>query len=285
MQRYKKSSKTANLLFYCMMLIFLFTTNHIVYSQSGITKYAGARALSTGGVSVSFMDENAIFSNQAGLAFAENISFSAFGQRRYLLADGMNDVLFGAILPFNDIGTFGLAIEHFGFEAYNEQKFGLAYGRKLSKRLSIGAQFNYLATRIRGYGTSHVFTFELGLQALVSKQLSLAFHVINPTLSSHNNGDRLPSLFRFGARYKPFEDATILVELNKNLTDPFNVRFGFEYQLHEKVYARTGFSVYPTEFSLGLGIHFKSLRIDFGSAYDIYLGFSPGLSVSYLLIK
>ena len=255
------------------------------FGQSGVTKFAGARSLSLGGLSVTFDDENAIFANQSGLAFAENISFTAFGQRRFLLADGMNDVLFGVILPFEDVGTFGLAVEHFGFASYNEQKFGLAYGRKLSKRLSIGAQFNYLATRIQGYGTSHVFSFELGLQAIVSKQLTLAFHVNNPTLSAHTNGDRLPSLFRFGASYQPFEDALIIVELNKSLTDPFNVRVGFEYRLHEKVYARTGFSVYPTELSLGLGIHFKSLRIDFGSAYDIYLGFSPGLTVSYIIKK
>ena len=46
--------------------------------------------------------------------------------------------------------------------------------------------------------------------------------------------------FRFGA-FTNLEKALVMVELNKSLTDPFNVRVGFEYQLHEKVYARTVF--------------------------------------------
>ena len=93
MQRYKKSGKLHLMFLWSLIAFILSSYNNDVHAQSGLTKYAGARSVSLGGLSVTFNDENAIFANQAGLAFAENISFTAFGQRRYLLADGMNNFI------------------------------------------------------------------------------------------------------------------------------------------------------------------------------------------------
>ena len=45
-----------------------------------------------------------------------------------------------------------MSLNYFGSGNYNEQKIGLAYAKKLAKRLALGAQVDYLRTSIAGYG-------------------------------------------------------------------------------------------------------------------------------------
>lgn len=255
----------------------------MISAQNGLPQNAGARGAAMANASLTFTDINSIFTNQAGLGYLEHLSFTAYGERRFLPADGLNSFLFGAAYPHKTIGTVGLSVHYFGYDKYNEQKIGLAYARKLFKRMSIGAQFNYIGTRIGEYGAAHSFTFELGILAKVTKHFSLAAHVFSPARIQLPNGDVLPSMFKLGVAYKPSDKVQLTGQIEKDLENPFNGRFGIEYHPISILYLRAGVSTTPVMASFGVGLNMRGLKIDIATNYHTVLGFTPSLSISYVV--
>jgi hypothetical protein len=265
------------------ILLFLITSISLELSaQNGTPQNAGARGAAMGNASVTFTDINSAFSNQAGLAFLEELNFTAYGEKRFL-AEGLNSFLFAAAYPIDKVGTIGLTVNYFGFNAYNEQKIGLSYARKLAKNFSLGAQFDYLATRIPDYGTASSFTFELGMLAKLSKQVTLAAHTYNPINSKVAGLDRLPNLVKIGVGYSPSDKVTLTGELEKDIYNfPLVGKIGVEYRPMKALAIRAGFAAnQPTIASFGLGLYLQGLRIDVASSYHQILGLTPSVSISY----
>ena len=197
------------------LLLFLIYAHTLLFAQNGTPIIAGARGAAMGNASVGFMDINSIFSNQAGLAYLSKPSTVLVGQRRFLNAD-INSYALGAAYPTNS-GTFGLNIQYYGFEEFKEQKIGLAYARKLFDKFAIGAQIDYLTTRIAEYGSNASFTFELGVHSQIMKNFFLAAHVYSPIQVDINETDKLPNIFKLGASYLVSKKLNIHVEAEKDI--------------------------------------------------------------------
>jgi len=271
-------------LFTLLLTIYCLGYTSISMAQNGIPLQAGARGAALGGVGLNFEDINSSFTNQAGLAFIESLSFTAYGERRFL-AEGLNSYLFAAALPLDNVGTIGLNFNSFGFASYQEQKIGLAYARKLAKNFSLGVQFDYLSTRIPNYGTAHNVTFEIGILAKLSEQVSIAAHTYNPIHVKLQPLERLPSLFNLGLTYTPSKKVSLLVELEKEIDDQALVgKFGIEYRPMDILSLRAGVSAnQPAQVTFGLGLHLDNFTIDLASQYHQILGITPAISLSYQL--
>ncbi len=266
-----------------LLCCFLLVTLN-AFAQNGLPPTAGARSAALGGSGLNFTDINSLFSNQAGLANLEGLSFTLVGENRFLLSE-IKSLSAGAAIP-SKLGTFGLSLNYYGFELYNEQRIGIAYARKLMNRLSIGAQFIYLNTNIPDYGNQANFTFELGLQAKLSKSLSLGVYTFNPGRVKLIEEERLPTLLSLGLQYQPSEKLFLLAEVEKNLDYTVRTRFGAEYQLIEQLWLRLGVATQPVEYTFGLGYSLKnSFRIDVSARYHQVLGFSPGIGITYTKAK
>lgn len=261
------------------ILVLLLTLSSV--AQNGIPQNAGGRGAGIANADLALTDINTIFVNQAGLGFLENLSFTAYGESRFLGATGINSFLVGVAYPNEKIGTFGLSMNYFGYGAYNEQKIGLAYARKLTKRFAIGAQFDYIGTRIAEYGSAHSFTFELGIIAKVTKHFHLGAHVFSPVRVQLPNGENLPSVFKLGGVYIPSSKVRISAQIEKDLEQAFVGRFGIEYHPMHALYLRAGVSTSPSLASFGLGLNLKGLKIDVATSYHLTLGFTPSLGVTY----
>ncbi len=253
-------------------------------AQNGSPSTGGARGIAMGNASATFTDINAAFSNQSGLAFLTEANFSAYTEQRFLTG-AVNSFNVAAANPFKNIGTFGLNINYFGFQEYNEQKIGLAYARQLSANFAIGAQFDYLSTRIPSYGQANSFTAELGFLYKMSKTVHLGAHAYNFVRAGLPNGDKLPSIYKIGLAYLPSDKVQINSELEKNINNPLNFKLGIEYRPSSQFIVRTGFNTAPFRMSGGLGLQHQGLTIDAGVNYHQILGFSPALSLSYALRK
>lgn len=253
-------------------------------AQLGAPSAAGARGVGLAGASVAFDDVNSAFSNQAGTAFVENMSFSAFGEQRFLVP-GLNTFGFVALYPVKKIGTLGLTFNYFGMSAYNEQKIGLIYARQLSKSFSLGVKFDYIATRIPDYGVAHNFTGEVGFLYKVSKQFSLGAHVYNPFFVKLPSGDDLATVLRAGLLYSPSPQVSLAAEVEKDLLYPISGKLGIEYRPIAAVAFRAGFSSAPFKASFGVGLRWSDFLIDFASSYHETLGFSPAVSFGYVAKK
>ena len=253
-------------------------------AQFGATHGTGVRSNGLANASVAFTDLNSIFNNQAGLANLKETGFLLAAEQRFLLAD-LSSFGAGFAQPTRS-GTFGLSVHYFGFESYNESKIGLAYGRKLMEKLSVGVQFDVLNTRISEYGSKTLFTFEVGLQAELIENLLVGIHIYNPVRLEIIEDEFLPSVFRAGATYTASKKLMLHTELEKDFDFPFVFKAGIEYALAKELWLRLGVQTNPTALSFGLGYQFqKGLRIDFATNYHQDLGFTPSLGVGFELNK
>ena len=270
---------------YLLLFCFGVLMNINLIAQNGLTNNAGARGLAMSNASLIFQDINSIFSNQAGLVHLANPSAVLFTEQRFALTE-IRSIAAGFAYPTKSSGVFGLNINYYGFEAYNEQKAGFAYARKLTDKLSLGAQINYINFRIPEYGNKGFLSFEIGMQARILKDVLLAAHISNPIGQEVVEDDNLPTVFKLGAAYCPSKKVILSLEAEKDIDFDTRIKGGIEYKLIEAFALRAGFASNPASFSFGAGYDIKGkFKIDVGAAYHQVLGFSPGLGVQWVISK
>lgn len=251
-----------------------------LFCQNGNSIALGGRSNGIANASVAFHDINSILNNQAGLAELKQTGFILASEQRFLLSE-LSSIGGGFALPTKS-GTFGISVNYFGFESYNESKIGLAYGRKLMENLSLGVQFDVLNTRIEENGSKLLYTFEIGLQSELIENLLIGIHIFNPVRLEIIEDEFLPSVFRAGGTYKASKKVLLHAELEKDFDFPFIFKSGIEYALVENFWLRTGVQTNPTAVSFGIGYKIKNgFHFDLASNYHQVLGFTPGLSVGY----
>jgi hypothetical protein len=223
------------------------------------------------------VDVFSITNNQASLAQLKNNSVGLFGERKFLLSELNNYVAVLGIKTHS--GNFGLTTSYSGFNDYNETKIGLAYARSLGSKIDIGAQFNYNGIKINGYGNASAINFELGAILHVTDKLNTGFHVANPVGGKFGKEqqEKLSSIYSFGMGYDASEKFFIQAEIEKEETQPINVNAGLQYKLISQLLVRAGISSATSTSWIGVGLGFKSFRIDVTSSYQPQLGLTPGL--------
>ena len=75
----------------------------------------------------------------------------------------------------------------------------------------------------------------------------------------------------------------VVAEVEKDLINPLSFKGGVEYLLGEVLYLRAGISTAPVQTTFGIGLKFNTLNLDIASAYHQLLGFTPGISLKYVL--
>ena len=250
-------------------------------AQLSVPYFPGTRAQSMGGTGITATGTRALFLNPAGLARTKAKTFELGVWQPFGLAE-LNHLNAAAALPLKS-GTFGLSINYFGFDLYNEQRIGLAYGRRLAERFYLGAQLNYLALNIPEYGNRGLVSFEIGLQSDISPTVHLAAVVRNPVRQELVEAIQLPSVLAVGVDYEPSSKTQLLLEVEKAIDRPLRLRAGAEYRFVDALQLRIGLRTAPAEPTFGLGIRPGTrLRIDLAGAVHPTLGWSTGLSVGYV---
>jgi len=243
----------------------------------------GARSAGLANSSVTLSDVWSVHQNQAGLGFMRDAAAGVYYESRFMMPElGLS--AFSLVVPIK-VGAFGLSVRNFGFKSYNESKIGLAYGRAFGENLSIGIQLDYQNVRFADayYGQRSIFTAEIGAIYKLSKAVTIAAHLYNPTQSklTDYNGDRLPSVMRFGLRYQFSKRVFLASEAEKDLYNPVRLRAGIEYQAIDILYLRAGVSGSPLNTCFGFGLKLKKLMIDFAGTFHQVLGFTPQFSLNY----
>ena len=221
--------------------------------------------------------------NQAGLAQIDRLTIGGGFQNRFLIKElsTSSGVL---ILPVLS-SVFAFSVYQFGKTTFRQEKFALAFARSLNSRLHIGIQFNYylffLVEENQSIGN---YGIEVGIQYQLTDQLLLGFHVLNPykiSLQTISGEYPYPSRFNIGASFHLSESFVFIIELQKDLLYPLNIKSGLEYIILDKLFIRTGISGKPYELSAGMGFAMKKLKIDLAVSYNQYLGDTPSLSFQY----
>jgi hypothetical protein len=220
--------------------------------------------------------------NQAGLAFIKTFQAGAFYESRFLVS-GLGMKAVAAALPTKQ-GVFGLDISSFGYNLYSENKAGIAYSKAFGTKFAASVQLDYFNTHIaENYGSASSICGEIGLIAVPVKNLTIGFHIFNPTKSklSGNLAERLPTIMRLGTCYSFSDRVFVSLEAEKDVDYKPVLRGGIEYRPIDNFYLRAGAANQPGLVAFGCGIIMKKLRLDIASTFHSVLGFSPSVGLQY----
>jgi len=241
-----------------------------------------AAIASIGGNRVALQDEQALFGNQAGLAWIEDKSIHLGAQSIFLLEDA-RFLNAGFALPTSS-GTFGLSLSSLHFASLDHQRIGLGYGRKLAENLSIGGQVNTWIYQIDEYGSTTTLSFELGAQYEILKGLIAGFHVESPVQVALSEEEDLPTILTAGFAYTPSNKLGLFAQAQKGLDTELTMAFGIDYALAQAMRLRLGLDTQAETFTFGISYQIKELlRLDLASSYHSVLGFSPNFGATIRL--
>ena len=240
----------------------------------------GAKVLALGNTGTTQQDVNGLFYNQAGIAFANTIELSIATERRFS-QEALSTYTAGAVIPTKS-GSFGLTLNYFGFDLFNQQQVGIAYARKFAKNLSIGAQIDVHNYSIPQYGSRALVSFQAGVQYQLTSDFMVGAHIINPVRQEITELEPLPSQFKLGLAYTAAEKVDLYAELEQDLDHPLRFKSGIDYNIAKVLFIRLGIATNPTLFTFGLGIELDAgLKIDAAASYHQALGLSPGIGVRF----
>jgi hypothetical protein len=225
----------------------------------------------------------AAYGNQAGLANWEGFGLQLNYKQLYQITDLYH--VSGSILYGGNQGGFAMQIQNIGTTGFDQQKFGLAYGRRILKNLSLGVAFDMINIQIDHYGTRQLFTAEIGALSEINQYITIGFHIFSPGKVEIIEEEQISTQMRFGLKYSPSDVVSLLTEVEKFIdTDP-NLKFGIEYKPIDLFILRMGTNTAYGNFNFGFGLIRKQFSIDAGFEYHQLLGLSSSVGINYLGIN
>lgn len=269
-------------LYSALVLMFLIGTK----TQAQVVNdylHVGAGSAGMGNIGTTYTDTRAAWGNQGGLAMVEKSGVEVYGSKLYWGTSLMKAGLAG-VYKTEKLGCFSVVVNHFGSQDYQQQRFGVGYGKLLAKGFSMGIQLNYFMFRFSDlvYPSGSALGFEGGFLGQVSKKVTLGAHVFNPIRTRIGTNDFLPGGLKLGVLYKPNDKLNLHSDVVKEFNRPLCVRLGLEYLATKKVLLRTGLVSEPLLMTLGLGLKLNNLYINLASGYQLDLGAQSSVGLGYV---
>jgi hypothetical protein len=223
-------------------------------------------------------DAFAFLNNQAALTNITKTQIGVFAENRFGLKELALYNIVGAFAT--NLGNIGVQVQRGGGTNFNENKLGLAYGRKLSDKIAVGAQFNYYGYNVPGVQKSNTVFFELGILAHASEKLHVGFQVQNPVGGNlKNTTEKVASLYSIGIGYDASNEFFIGANLSKEENTDLQANIGFNYNFYKKFFAKAGVLTNQGFLYAGAGVAFNGVRFDISASHHPQLGFSPAISI------
>jgi len=233
-----------------------------------------------GAYSKNFTDVFSFASNPAALGWIRSMGFGVYAERKFLL-EALKFYTMAAAIPLSN-GGIGINAKYCTAGAYKESQFGLAYGKSLGT-VAIGAQFNYSAIQITGYGKEAVFYFDIGTIWQLSEKLFTGLGISNPTGARFggNGEEKLAFSYSFGLGYEVSKAVFINTEIIKEEDRSPTILISLYYSLDDKFFLRAGIVTTTTSPWLAAGLAWKKMRVDITCSHNPQLGISPGISLIF----
>ncbi len=264
-----------------LILILCFRINQ----AQNIFNPIGADAWGIAGSSVSTQNIFSTFNNPSAISSLKKVSVGIYSEQRFAETK-LNSSSIAIVVPSKFINV-GFSINHFGYELFNQQKFGLSLGKKLTRQFSLGVTFSYFEINISEQPHNGNLLGEFGLHYQPFLKWHLGMFIFNPTQSKYSliSYDRIPTYARFGASYDVSDKVQIISETEQTLNQNIVLRGGIKYQIHEIFSLSIGAANNPVYITFGTGIKLKNFKVDFAASIHQLLGISPHLSVSFPIEK
>jgi hypothetical protein len=182
------------------------------------------------------------------------------------------------------LGAFALSGSRYGFELYREIVLGLSYGMTVTDRLDVGLHVNYYSLSIQNYGNDATLGVDIGLLIEITEDIRWGFAGLNlnaPTIGEAK--EKLPQIYSTGISYMPIMEATLALDIVKDIRYPAELHLGIEYSMVDLVDIRGGTSSDPSAWNAGVGMHYSFVQLDYAFSTHVDLGMTHNFSLSLLL--
>ncbi len=260
----------------------LFCALHATLSaQVFMRPFENAAAMGMGGATIAMPGLSAGLANEAQLGLGERLGFWVGSALPY----GVTGWHTGAVQAVAGIGKYsgvGLGIEHSTIDIYGENRFKLAYGRRLTQAFYLGGSADVLRASAQEYGSVTMATFGLSLLARALPDVWLGAKIQNP-FQQKIGDDLVPTVLRIGASWKPSEILLMTFETEKDLERKAMIKAGLEYRPTSMFVIRAGMrSNQIARLGFGAGIRLKNnLALDLASEWHPSLGLTPSAMISW----
>ncbi len=256
----------------------------VLYSVISAQVSPGARqiALSHSDAALS-NDVFAVFTNPAGLA---QMNWRELGVYYSPSPFGVNELAnaYAAYIEPFSFGNLAIGYMQYGFELYKENKIALSYSSNVDNKLFVGVTGLYQNLSIERYGNDNTFTINLGALYYLSDITRLGVYTHNLFRATYGSEpDQIPFVLGFGASYDFNEDITFNGSVEKEIDFDPSFRLGVEYSIIEYLTLRSGFMSEPSSYSVGVGIHYSFLNLDYAffSHPDLGLTHQMGIIIDF----
>ncbi len=242
-----------------------------------------SRTLALADASTAMSGYWSVFGNQAGLASVQKAVLAGTFQNKFLVRE-LSTATFTFVLPIQT-SVIAVSFSQFGHIPFRRNKIGVAYAKSLAGHFRFGFQFNrYSIYLVENNSTETSYGLEIGSQYEFSEKFTIGAHIVNPyqtviRLSSVTY--RYPSLISLGTYFKVSQDFSWVTAINHDLEKHLTLKTGFEYNIRDRLFIRTGICGKPYQLSAGFGFKVSKTSFDFATSYNQYLGNSPSVSIQY----
>ena len=263
------------------LFLLFFTLCTLPAQAQGYGAPAGARAAGMGGAAVTLSDVWALGNNTAGMAALKTPEVGAFAYNKFAIAE-LSTVGLLAVVPTAKYGTWGLDLQRFGGDLYNEQRLGVGLAHQLGV-VRLGLKADVLQVRVKEWGSRKSVAFSLGGQSEVVPGLVFGAHIfnLNQAKLAEFEDERVPTVMTIGLSYQAAAKVLVVVEAEKELEFPAAVKAGVEYRLLPALGLRTGFHSGTRSGTAGVDVVFKQFQVAYAVGAQNQLGVSNYLSVGY----
>ena len=228
-------------------------------------------------------DVFALFGNPAGLA---QLNWSEVGIYYSPSPFGVTE-LANAYAAFNQPFSFGnisVGYMQFGFELYKENKIALGYSYNVNNKFFIGLTGLYQNLSIERYGKDNAFIINVGGLYYLSESTRIGVYTHNLFRATYGEEkDQIPFIMGLGLSHDYNSDITFNLGVEKEIDFDASFRFGVEYDLIKYLTLRVGFMNEPSSYSVGLGIHYSFVNLDYAffSHTDLGLTHQAGIIIDF----
>ena len=257
---------------------FIFSTFTFAFQYG---KYIGPASLSLGNISCVLTNEYNS-TNPATISCGKS-HISTFYHNKFLCPEiGLENFNFVYSHPTL---SFSAGVSHHGFTEYGEMCVGVNFSRLFKPYISIGIGVEYLGWYYTD-AWQNMACLNLGLMVFPVNNLSIGFSVYNISFSKFiidESKYAVPTIFYLGLKYQFTELIFLSAEASLTLKENITASLGLEYFFVKQVGMRVG--VYVSDQvspCLGLGINLKGFCIDIGAQYNLKLGLTSSVGISYV---
>ena len=259
---------------------FLFLFAVASFAQVFQRPFDPASALALGGATIAMPSTSAGIANEAVLGRCEKAGAMAGASLPYSLGD-WQVAHFQGFVRIDSVSAVGIELQHSAIKGYGEQRARLQYGRRLGTKLWLGANVDVFHVSAEEYASKNAATFGIALLAQPLKNCFIAARINNPL--QLKIGENVPAnVMRIGFSWKVSPILLLLVETEKDLERPAQLKLGLEYQTHRLLALRTGIRTHPVRPCLGAALQLKNgISLDFGSEWHTVLGITPAAGLRW----